>query len=55
MCPRDGEGREIRVEFLKIFTQGDEHEETVELGSTTEGDERSKKWLKILDRKLRKR
>jgi hypothetical protein len=40
------EKEEHSVELLKNFNQGDEHEATVELGSTVEGDENSNEWLK---------
>jgi hypothetical protein len=36
-CAQEMEKEEHSVEFLNNFSQGDEHEATVELGSTTEG------------------
>jgi hypothetical protein len=48
------EEEENLVELLKIFSQGDEHKETVELGSTIEGYEHSKKWLKIFSQEAEK-
>ena len=39
------EKEEHSVELLKIFSQGDEHKATVELGSTIEGEENSEEWL----------
>jgi hypothetical protein len=38
-CSQEMEKEEHLVELLKIFSQGDEHKETVELGSTIEGEE----------------
>jgi hypothetical protein len=38
-CSQEMEKEENSVELLKIFSQGDEHKATVELGSTIEGEE----------------
>jgi hypothetical protein len=38
-CSQEVEIEEHSVELLKIFSQGYEHKATVELGSTTEGEE----------------
>jgi hypothetical protein len=54
MCPRDGERREFQWNFSKHFSQGDEHEATVELGSTTEGEEHSEEWLKFFSQEAEK-
>jgi hypothetical protein len=38
-CAQGMEKEEHSIELLKILNQGYEHKATVELGSTTEGDE----------------
>ena len=38
-CAQEMEKEKHLMELLKIFSQGDEHKETVELGSTIEGEE----------------
>jgi hypothetical protein len=46
-CAQEMEKEEHSVELLKNFSQGDEHEATVELGSTIGGEEHSEEWLKF--------
>jgi hypothetical protein len=45
---------EHSVELLKIFSQGDEHKATVELGSTIEGEEHSEEWLNFFSQEAEK-
>jgi hypothetical protein len=48
------EKEENSVELFKNFSQGDEHEATVELGSTTGGEENSEEWLKVFSKEVDK-
>jgi hypothetical protein len=45
-CAQGMEREEHSVELLKIFSQGNEHEATIELVSIARGDEHSDEWLK---------
>jgi hypothetical protein len=53
-CAQEMEKEEHLVELLKNFSQGDEHEATVELGSTTGGEEHSEEWLKFFSQEAEK-
>jgi hypothetical protein len=51
MYPRDGERRAFGG-IAKNLSKGDEHEATVELGSTTGGEENSEEWLKCFSQEV---
>jgi hypothetical protein len=51
-CAQGIKKEEHSMEFLKIFSQGDEHKATVEFGSTVEGDENSDEWFKIFSQEV---
>jgi hypothetical protein len=46
------EKEEHSMELLKIFSQGDEHKETIELGSTARREEHSKEWIKLFSQEV---
>jgi hypothetical protein len=48
------EEEEHLMEFLKNFSQGDEHEATIELRSTAGGEENSEEWLKCFRQEAEK-
>jgi hypothetical protein len=48
------EKEEHSVELLKIFSEGDEHKATVELGSTIEGEEHSEEWINFFSQEAEK-
>jgi hypothetical protein len=53
-CSQEMDIEEHSVELLKIFSQGDEHKATVELGSTIEGEENLEEWLNFFSQEAEK-
>jgi len=45
-CSQEMEKEEHSVELHKNLSKGDEHEATIELGSTIGGEDNSEEWLK---------
>jgi hypothetical protein len=48
-CAQGMEKEEHLVELLKIFSQGDEHKATIELGSIVGGEENSEEWINFFN------